>query len=611
MSRLINTGDVATDVATNLIEDWIKLAWNKVKKYFKDIKIQEDIDLSIAYETYLLRTKEKYGKIKTLIYKRIKEDLYSFYVHTRLKYGNKELDSSDINNLIELTNKMIITGTGGIGKSTLMHHLFLNTIEKTDYIPVLIELRSLNTMDNYVSIRNFIYETLTNNGFDLEDEYFEYSLNEGGYIFLFDGYDEMNKSIMDKATKDIQNFADKYHKNHYIISSRPSSTFIGWNDFDELLTIPLSKEQAIELIDKIKYDETVKTKFLKELDNSLFDKHKSFAQNPLLLTIMLLTYESSAKIPETLNDFYERAFLVLFNEHDALKDVYERETRTNLSYDKFKRVFSYICFASYFENAYEFTDVSLLKYLNRAQNKYTDIIFNVEDYQEDLLQHVCMLVKDGLLYRFSHRSFQEYFAAVYTCQLTDEAQKSLFEKRLMKNASDIESYYKMLFDMQRERFIKNIILPGLSKLKSESNNNHSFCQTIQLLYDEFYIKKSSDNKLTWGLSRTIDDDNDFYFLNIIHLCLTLIDYVYEPASIELKSKQEDVVKKLLSDNYDNIERHRKYRIDFSTLIALDNADVELIFDWIKKEYLFAMSLLDKYSDLPSEETSLSDLIARL
>ena len=46
-----------------------------------------------------------------------------------------------------LGNKIIVTGTGGIGKSILFKHLFLNTIEETGLIPVLIELRSFNICD--------------------------------------------------------------------------------------------------------------------------------------------------------------------------------------------------------------------------------------------------------------------------------------------------------------------------------------------------------------------------------------------------------------------------------------------------------------------------------
>ena len=233
--------EIAAKVLTNFCEDAAKSLWSKVKKYFKDADIKEDIDLGISYETYLARTKEKYGKIKTLIYKRIKEELYSFYVNVKLKYGDNEIDSSDINNIIKLTNKIIITGTGGIGKSTLMHHLFLNTTEKTDYLPVLIELRSLNIVNDEISIRKSVYEALSNNGFSLEDEYYEYSLKEGGYIFLFDGYDEVKKDVSGKIAKSIQDFSDKYHKNHFIVSSRPSQEFIGWNDFDELLTLPLTQ----------------------------------------------------------------------------------------------------------------------------------------------------------------------------------------------------------------------------------------------------------------------------------------------------------------------------------------------------------------------------------
>ena len=174
------------------------------------------------------------------------------------------------------------------------------------------------------------------------------------------------------------------------------------------------------MINKIDFDKNIKAKFVGELEKNLFDKHKSFAENPLLLTIMLLTYESNAQIPENLNDFYERAFLALFSMHDATKEAYCRETKTGLSYENFKTIFSYICFKSYFEDVFEFTDVKLLNYINNAKEKFQDIMFIPVDFQEDLVQHVCMLIKDGLVFRFSHRSFQEYFAALYTCKLTDD-----------------------------------------------------------------------------------------------------------------------------------------------------------------------------------------------
>ncbi len=611
MNRLINKSEVATGVVTNLVEDATKSAWKKIKKYFKDANIKEDIELGIAYEQYLARTKEKYGQIKTLIYRRVKEDLYSFYVDSNLFYKDITIDSSDINNLITLTNKIIITGTGGIGKSTLMHHLFLNTINVTDYIPVLIELRSLNSMDE-ISIRNEIYKTLSNNGFELEDEYFEFSLKAGGYIFLFDGYDEVNKNINKKISEEIKSFSDKYNKNNFIISSRPSDEFIGWNDFDEISTMPLSKEQAIELIKKLKFDEIIKNKFLDELKNGLYDKHKSFAENPLLLTIMLLTYESNAKIPENTNDFYERAFLVLFSEHDALKDVYERDTCTKLSYDKFKCIFSYICFLSYFESVYEFTDVSLNRYLEKAKKKYPDIIFNTEDFEEDLLQHVCMLIKDGLLYRFTHRSFQEYFAAVYTCQLTDENQKKLFHK-VLNNDINLEQYYIMLFDMQKNRFIQNILLPCLNKLKNMVGSREFSSKVIEILCERFWIEVENN---TVNVLYTIDNDNIYYHDVLNLICILFKDeynLIFRNETVDNQHYYKELFESIATR--ENVEiRYDKYQsfdIEFDELTNSERNLLTNAYIGMKIKYLLSMNILDKYSSISFEENTLSDLLMEL
>ena len=70
---------IFTDVATNLIEDVIKGAWSKVKKIFVDLENELDLEYGIAYEKYLQNTMNKYSRIKTIIYRRVPQDLYSFY----------------------------------------------------------------------------------------------------------------------------------------------------------------------------------------------------------------------------------------------------------------------------------------------------------------------------------------------------------------------------------------------------------------------------------------------------------------------------------------------------------------------------------------------------
>ena len=75
----INQQELMTKVATNILEDSIKYAWNKVKKFFEDLDKKDAIRYKTAYETYLVNTRRKNSQIKTIIYRRVPKDLYSFY----------------------------------------------------------------------------------------------------------------------------------------------------------------------------------------------------------------------------------------------------------------------------------------------------------------------------------------------------------------------------------------------------------------------------------------------------------------------------------------------------------------------------------------------------
>lgn len=476
----LDQNKIMADVATKIVTDSAIGAWNKVKKYFKDLNRQSEIDLGIAFERYIETTKEKNSKIKTLIYRHTPKYLYSFYECVGVRYENQIISSESVKNILELGNKIIISGTGGIGKSTLLKHFFLNCLEETTYIPVMIELRSLNELDGKsINMFDIIYENLVNNGFVLEKEYFEYSMIQGGYLILFDGYDEVKRDNINYVSKQIRVVSDKYGENNYIISSRPTDHFIGWNDFVETESLKLTKQQALELVSKIEFDENVKNNFYKELDENLFERYRSFASNPLLLTMMLLTYDSRASIPAKLNDFYEQAFATLFSMHDATKDTFVRDIRSKLGYEDFKLIFSYICFKSYFASEFEFREHRIREYIKKAQEKFSSISFSEDGYLEDLIISVCMLVKDGIIYKFAHRSFQEYFAAWYTCKLTDNIQERLLTSWIKEKDSVLgDSYFSMLYDLQSEKVNKIIICPGLKKIK-KLYLEHGF--SIQLL----------------------------------------------------------------------------------------------------------------------------------
>lgn len=598
----VDSNEILTNATAKVVEDAALGLWNKIKKFFKDVNAHEEIRLGIAYEEYLEKTSNRNRKIKTLIYRHVPKDLYSFYECIGVQYNGNIIDTKTVNNIIKISNKIIITGTGGIGKSTLLKHLFLNTIEETSYIPVLIEIRTVNTMEiDQLSARTLVYENLVNNGFKIEEEYFDYSMEQGAYIILFDGFDEVNREKIQKVTSEIISLSNKYPENKYIITSRPADGFMGWNDYVEMQSMELTKQQALELIKKIEFDEKVKDIFYKELDERLFDKYKSFASNPLLLTIMLLTFDNRASIPDKLNDFYEQAFATLFNMHDATKEAYVRDIRSGLGCEDFKMVFSYFCFKSYFAGDNEFNEVLLRKYIQDCQRKFEYIKFGTDVFLTDLTQSVCMLIKEGINYRFTHRSFQEYFAAWYTCKLMDTEQQDLLENWIKESdAIQTDSYFTMLFNLQGEKVNKLILYPGIKKLRKKYEELGFSVDILKYLFSSINVDvRRREKDTTYSLSLGIKNR---YLCNIIRKTCSLNGYSYPEINREDEIR---VAKKLIK--YKN-----KQNIHFSmALKEVSEEELLLALGWFKEQIRFVLDFAEKIEINARKGRTMKDILNKL
>ncbi len=494
-TQLVDINQIASDSISKLVQVCAKKICETVREKWKDSAAKSEIDYRDAFVQYLQQAFEKCSKMKTLLYRKESKYLYDFYECVGVCMGGKEISTRQIMNILNLGHNIIISGTGGIGKTTMLKHFFLDAIQNTNLIPIFVELRSINEQD--MQLDECIYRNMCLLGFQMEKKYFDYSLEAGCYVFLFDGYDEIKQEKMEALAKALVALSDRYPDNYFIISSRPMREFIGWNSFLELEAENLTKEQALSLIRKLQYDEEVKQKFLRDLERSLYDEHESFASNPLLLTIMLLTYEEHASIPDRLNDFYEQAFLTLFNSHDATKGAFVRDIRSRLPYNEFKNVFAHFCFKTYFKGVYEFTEAQLHAFLNETRAKLGVDGMDVQNFIYDLTHSVCMLIEDGVNLRFSHRSFQEYFAAVYTTSLSDETQGRLLQRWVRDNSYRIreENFLFMLHDMQAERCERNVFLPLLDQLARKFEaNDRSYEWLLSYFFEGITVDSASEDQ---------------------------------------------------------------------------------------------------------------------
>lgn len=608
-------GPIATVLLNKpeLIIQPAKLGWNTIKKFFHDFDAKDSINYGDAYFDYLENTIHSISQIKTLIYRHVPKFLYLFYEYPDIQYKEQTISTANAQDILDINNKLIVTGIGGIGKSLLLKHFFLNIAQYGHYIPVLIELRKFNQMDSKeISLYDAIYQNLSDNGFKLEDKYYKYSLDAGGYVILLDGFDEVNRDKTQKVFAQIESFSQRYNKNHFIVSSRPSDCFVGWNDFHELFLCDLTKEQALNLIQKIDFDEAIKKPFSTALDSKLFDSYQSFASNPLLLTIMLLTFSNHAALPDNPNDFYEQAFSTLFNGHDATKDYFVRDIRSRLSYENFKTIFSYICFKSFFKGDFEFSETSLRHYIELAQRKYVSLSFTVEEFQEDLTVSVCMLIKDGLTYRFIHRSFQEYFAAWFTCKLTDHEQNKLLTAYLSECSIDItDRYFEILFDLQPDKVNQVVLCPGIKKLKDLYENEGFSINLLSLVFDGIHIAKFyTYNNNIWlpfrGLRLCFRDN---YLCNIMNLTCK---FNYDSSLMDVVSDTEE------TEHFHEIFGNSKNSLyksiwSFKEVLSIVPSD-ELLkrLEWCDSRFQQCFEIYDRYNrDSISDKNTVSSIIDEL
>ena len=446
-------------IAAEFVQQNIESFYNTGKDILKGAADAVRLRLNKSYKAYITCVASRYSKAKSFFIRDEPTYLYNFYVPMGLTSVNGEVSRASISAL-ESNHFVVITGSGGSGKSMMMRHLLLDGLLQANRVPIFLELRELNQTP--ISLKQFIQNTLHLNNFALDDEYIEKALKAGHFLLLFDGFDEIALSLRKRVSKELIELAKSYERNLIYVSSRPDNEFAGWSSFSVFRIQALHLSQACELIEKLPFDLDLKGKFLHELKNGLFTTHESFLSNPLLLSIMLLTYGQSADIPNKLNVFYNQAYEALFQRHDALKGAFQRARQSKLDIQDFARVFSAFSIQTYDKRRFHMTRSEALEYLERCK-KILQIKFDSNDYLLDAEQAVCLLIEDGLLIAFSHRSFQEFFVARFICDSKPDVQEKLIEKYSKHFLSD--SVFELVSEMNPELMERCLIIPQLERLE--------------------------------------------------------------------------------------------------------------------------------------------------
>ena len=485
--------------------------------------------------TYLRNAEEKYSTMKTLLYNDEPKKFYSFYVCNRIRFRGPDsnvegqptyplnmqfIDDATIDKIRKVSRFAIIIGTGGLGKSMMMRHLMLNAIANFDDLkcfPVFVPLKDFD--EGADSLLEYVYSKIGVFDDSLSKEQFELMLTHGLCLLLLDGLDEIGAGSVKRFERELEVLTDKYSGNMFILSSRPFQSFVSYERFSLLRLMPFNPRQAMQLVDRLEFrpdEPAIKVKFLAALEKTLFRSHRSFTENPLLLTIMLLTFEQYAEVPVKMHVFYREAFEVLAKRHDASKGAYKRALRTGLSVDAFADYFAELCFRSYNDEKFEMTAEEFDGYFHQlnARTVANDKKTTASDFREDLCSNLCLMFFEGNSYHFTHRSFQEYFCALFFSKQKDKfiAKLGDFFERHQRRMFGDRTFY-MLYDMVTEKVEEYIFLPFLTSLLNECDKADGYWTFLEVMYPQ--ITYSSEDE--YRFSRRVVEPRSFLLSAVLDI----------------------------------------------------------------------------------------------
>lgn len=450
--------------------------------------------------TYLQNAKKKHSKKNTFLYE-TERDFYSFYVCNDVNiivdspidifYESDYIEYSDDSNGERGTirdfcvskiplpiTRVLLLGTGGLGKSMMMTHLFLNAIDEYngDRVPIFITIRNYEFETN--PLFDFIYSEFSRHNANIQIDDYKNLLLDGSLILLIDGFDEVKHSQLENLERELDLFIDQYPDNLYIISSRPGAKTGVLSRFQTFELNRFSQDQAIEMVRKLDENTVsneIKEDFIADILNNSFGLNKSEKNNflgiPLFLSIMLLTYENNHDIPRQRFLFYNDAYDAMARKHDAKKSL-RREFRTGLDHYTFKRFLGQFCALSYYDETYSFDrdEIEILVNHLIEKNGYS---FTVDDFIEDMTRKICILYKEGDdSFFFVHRSFQEYFAAFFFSEQSEEYFSNIYDMFRSRDELTYEdNTLEMLYGLAPQKTELKIFIPFLKEVTSSHSSD--------------------------------------------------------------------------------------------------------------------------------------------
>lgn len=232
MTNEINPEAVAAAVATDLTKEALKEISKGLTAKTKDIFDR----FFPRFEDHLSRMYARNSKVKIITSKETPIPFDDIYVSSNFEIGGEPHSDRQVLELVEDNKRAVVSANGGAGKTFLMRFLWLEFFKAKKRIPIFVELRTLNKLSN-VELSSFIRSSAF--GADrFSAGAFSNFCEKGVFVFILDGFDEVNREKRHDLESQILNFSKEYSSCGIIVSGRPDDRFDGWQGFCTVRAVP-------------------------------------------------------------------------------------------------------------------------------------------------------------------------------------------------------------------------------------------------------------------------------------------------------------------------------------------------------------------------------------
>ncbi|WP_241010340.1 hypothetical protein [Proteus mirabilis] len=421
---------------------------------------------------YLAKTRAQCSVINSLAFPNVLKKVNDIYIPLTLSMlDSREEREHTIKRgdlFLSEFNNILIIDNAGMGKSTLMKKIVIDTIDHSEYIPIYIELRTLTNNPIEEQINKLL-------GFDDVNDS-DSILKKIPFIYFFDGVDEIPFDLKNDLIKKIKVFSDEMSNSKIIITSRPDQSLLELHSFNRFKIKPLEIEQSYDLI-KLYDINLVKRGNRLILSNKLITEIKlmrekenntilEFLTTPLYVSLLFCSYRYKPVIPRRKDLFYSQVFEALFETHDLSKETgYVREKSSGLDITDFSIILRRLAFWCLKNNGkLEFSRAELESILTNITEKLKGVNVKPISFINDLTYSVPLFIKEGALYRWSHKSLMEYFSAEFICiEVKDKRDDLLLKLYESGSAVKYKNIIELCSDIDYASFRKSILRKCLTE----------------------------------------------------------------------------------------------------------------------------------------------------